>query len=72
MKYTVVHDFLDTLGATILPVNRAVGEDYPPEGVSVPDKWLAELVAHRTRNGKPILRAKQGKQKEATEASDAE
>lgn len=72
MKHTVVHEFLDTIGATILPVKRAVGEDYPPEGVNVPEKWLDELIAHRTQDGKPILKAKQGKRKEATEVSDAE
>ena len=71
-EFTVVHDFLDTLGATTLPVNRVVGETYPPDGVNVPGKWLDALVEHRTVDGKPILKPKNNQRKEASETSGAE
>lgn len=72
MKYTVVHDFLDTLGATAMPVLRKVGECYPPKGVDVPNRWMDYLVGHRTKDGLPILEAGSGKRKEALDAFDAE
>ena len=71
-EYKVIHEFLDTVGGTVAPVIRKVGETYPPTDVNVDAKWLDYLEGYRTKDGKPILEVKAGKRKEALEVFNAE
>ena len=71
-EFTVVHEFMDTLGGAAPPAFRAVGTSYPPKGVCPSKKWLDYLEGYRTSDGKPILAGKATKDEEAPEVSAAE
>ena len=71
-EFTVVNGFNDTLDGTVAPVYRKPGQDYPPTGVKVTEKWLDYLEAFRNERCQPLLKVKPGKRKEVSEILDTE